>query len=125
MAEPTRKRAILDYRVWIVSSLIIVGLAFGIFGTLGALGMALGIGFGMFSLWVIWLLILLLGREAPAVEKPQVGAVLSVLLFLIKLPLFFLMVFVTYSLGGVTPGCFAAGLILVYSLSIGWAVARH
>lgn len=109
---------------WIGILGVIVGsIGCGVLGGGTALaGYLLGVGATAFNLIALWLVIRLLG--APPEEGPK--RVLStgwvVVAFFAKLPLFVLLGQQAHRLGGAAPGCFLAGIALVYSLLVGWAL---
>jgi len=117
--------AILKPPVWGVLGVTTTGATWVFRGDSGAIGVSLGLVFGLFSLWVLWRLVKLMGAAAPHGPKATLGIAMTILLFLLKVPMFFAMMVAVYRIGDPAPGCFMAGVTLVYSLAVGWAAFRH
>lgn len=64
------------------------------------------------------------GVVRPEKGKGQIGTTIVVLAFLLKLPVAFLLIRLALQLDGPGPGCFAFGLLLVYSGAALWGVCR-
>ncbi len=94
-------------------------------GQKGAIGMSLGIVGTSFHLWALWRLCVLSGAVAPAGPKAQLGAILSILAFFMKIPVLMVISNAMQKLGGQAHSCFLSGLGVVYCLMIGWALARR
>lgn len=85
--------------------------------------MALGLFGSGFNLLAMWGVIRLMGGLSRADAPSRIGAVLTVVAFLVKLPLIFALMFLAHAIGGAAPGAFLIGLGMVYSALIGWALA--
>ena len=120
----TARRLLQDPRIYTGGALIAVVLAYALSGLKGFEGMILGLFGTTFNLWAMWKIITLIGKASEVGRPQRVGATLTVLAFLVKLPLFVALGIVAQRLGGAAPGCFLAGLGLVYSALIGWALTR-
>ena len=64
----------------------------------------------------------LLGLSARAQKLPRTGAFLTVTAFLLKVPAYLLCLTLASKLDDPGPGCFALGIVLVYSAATGWAM---
>jgi len=101
-----------------------MALAYSFGGLSGLQGMAMGVFASLFNLWAMWKIIQLSGKASLVGQPQRVGATLIVLAFLVKLPLFVALGLAAQRIGGAASGCFLAGLGLVYSALVGWALTR-
>ena len=90
----------------------------------GLFGMAMGLAGAAVGVAGLILATKLAGAAATAGAKPSLGVLLTVIVFLAKIPLFFVLWTLSQSLGGSAPGCFLAGVLLVYFGLVAWAVSR-
>ena len=90
----------------------------------GLIGMAIGLAGAAVGVAGLILATKLAGAAATAGAKPGFGVVTTLVVFLIKLPLLYALWTLSQSLGGSAPGCFLAGVLLVYSGLVAWAVSR-
>ena len=108
-----------------VSALVLVGVAFGVHGARGVLGVALGIVGTSVSLFGTWMAVLWIGRVLSDNSPKWQGAVVPVAAMVIKLPVILGAMAWALRLGPPAPAWFLAGLALVYFGLIWWAVTRH
>ena len=90
----------------------------------GLCGMAMGFAGAAVGVAGLILATKLAGAAASAGAKPGLGVFATLLVFLVKLPLLYVLWTLSQSLGGSAPGCFLAGVLLVYSGLVAWAVSR-
>ncbi len=102
---------------------VALGIAYLISGILGLAGMALGLFGTAFSVVALWGVVRMCGRAAPEGAAPRLGAFVTVLAFLVKLPVFIVLGMLAQRLGGAAVPCFLLGLGLVYFGLVGWALA--
>lgn len=95
-------------------------------------GLGMGLSAAVISIGGWWLIIRLGVRSATAPADARIHgrrnrtfAFLSVLAFLMKLPLFVLLAILTHRLGPVADTGFLIGMGLVYSALIGQAILRN
>lgn len=100
-------------------------IAFFARGLIGAEGMALGIAGSLINLGALWGIIRLIGSISAGSENGKLGAFLTVLAFLMKMPVFVGMAFAAKALGPTSTSCFLVGIALVYFAMIGWVLARR
>lgn len=112
-----------DWRLHIGVALLALVLSYSIGGPLALAGMALGLFATGFSVIALWMVVRMIGRAAPEGAAPRLGAMATVLAFLVKLPLFIVLGMLTQRIGGPAAPCFLMGLGLVYLGLIGWALA--
>lgn len=112
-----------DWRALSFAGLLALGVAYLISGMLGLAGMALGLFGTAFSVIALWGVVRMCGNAAPAGAAPRLGAFVTVLAFLVKLPVFILLGMLAQHLGGAAVPCFLLGLGLVYFALVGWALA--
>lgn len=91
-------------------------------GRQGAFGAGLGVAIASFSVWTLSRIVWLLGLSAEAQKPPRTGAFLTVFAFLMKVPAYGVCIAIAAKLSDPGPGCFALGILLVYSAATGWAV---
>ncbi len=120
----TARHFLLNPAIHSIIALIAVGVAYALGGEKGLIGMTLGLFGTGFNLWAMWKVIVLIGKASEVGRPQRVGATLTALAFLVKLPLFVALGIVAQRLGGAAPGCFLGGLGLVYSALIGWSLIR-
>ena len=106
-------------------SLVATILAFAFKGRIGAEGMALGIVGSLINLGALWGIIRLIGSVVTDNATGKLGAFLTVLAFLMKMPIFVGMAFAARALGPSATSCFLLGIALVYFAMIGWVLARR
>lgn len=99
-------------------------LAGSLGGTTAAQGYAMGLGGTGFSVLALKWIIGTMANAATGV-KPGIGTLWVVLAFFVKLPVFVALAMAAHRLGGDAPAGFAAGILLVYSALVGWAVRRE
>lgn len=119
--KPDTKRAVVSGGALSLLSL------FGsyLYGTLhGLQGMALGLGGAAFGITALILVIQLIGAAATKGRASRFGAAVSILAFLAKLPLYFVLWKLAQHIGGAAPGCFLTGVCLVYFAVVAWAATR-
>jgi hypothetical protein len=108
--------------------IVIVTLALGgaaIFGNVGGLlGMAMGLAGAAVGVVGLILATRLAGAAATAGAKPGLGVFLTIVVFAAKIPLYYVLWTLSQSFGGSAPGCFLAGVVLVYFCLVAWAVSR-
>jgi hypothetical protein len=110
--------------VLVLSGALLVGCQV-LAGDKGVKGAALGLGATGFNILALWAIVRLLGYSFQKGSPPRLGASLSVIAFFIKLPLFIAFGVLAQRIGGPAPACFLAGLALVYSCLVGWALAQR
>lgn len=93
-------------------------------GTLGATGFSIGIAATGFNVLALWLTVRLVGHASSGEPAPRLGATLVALAFLVKLPLLVFAGLYAQRLGQLAGTWFLAGVGLVYSALIGWAMTR-
>ncbi|MFN8221236.1 MAG: hypothetical protein U0S12_14025 [Fimbriimonadales bacterium] len=98
-----------------------VCLAFG--GVKALQGFGLGFGGAAFNLVVLALVVGALGDAYRRSAQPRRAGLMLGLAFLAKLPIYVALGMVALRLGDTAPPCFLAGVALVYSLLIGWAMS--
>ena len=91
----------------------------------GLEGFILGTAGSAFNLWALWAIIGVASRSAAAGQPPRRGTFVIVLAFLVKLPVFIALGLLANRIGGAAPTCFLAGIGLVYSALVGWALAQR
>jgi hypothetical protein len=110
--------------VLVLSGLLLVACQiFG--GEQGLKGAVLGLGGTGFNTLALWGIVRLLGYSFEKGNPPKLGSIISVIAFFIKLPLFIAFGILAQRIGGAAPTCFLAGLALVYSCLVGWALAKR
>jgi|DewCreStandDraft_4_1066084.scaffolds.fasta_scaffold203845_2 hypothetical protein len=119
------RRLARDWRAHVGLGLLACLLSFLIAGEVALAGMALGLVGTGFSILALWWVVRLTGGLAPLGAAPRFGASLTILAFLVKLPLFIALGFLAHRLGGPAPGAFLLGLGLVYFALVGWALASN
>ncbi len=92
---------------------------------LGLAGFGLGVAGSFLNMFFTWQVLELFKKSAEAAPPPRMGAILTVLAFLIKLPLFVACGLLARHLGGGAVPCFLGGVALVYFCAVGWALARR
>ncbi len=100
-------------------------IAFFAKGRIGAEGMVLGIVGSLINLGALWGVIRLIGSVVTDTATGKLGAFLTVLAFLMKMPIFVGMAFAARALGPSATSCFLLGIALVYFAMIGWVLARR
>lgn len=118
------KRAIKDPILWVICSLLAVAASYGIGGSMGAIGMAAGILGTAFNMFALWLIIRLLGNAMADKPQARFGAFMTVVMFLIKLPVLILLGFAMRNLGPTALNHFLIGLGLVYFALVGWSQSQ-
>lgn len=93
-------------------------------GPSGLAGMSLGLFGTAFNMWALGRVVSLLGSAGTEDAPAKLGATLTVLAFLVKLPLLIGLGFFAQQIGGGAMPCFLAGLGLVYFATVGWAQAK-
>jgi hypothetical protein len=95
-------------------------------GWRGAFGMALGISVSALGLVLWWRIIRLVAAGAESSStKASFGGCVTVLAFLLKLPIFFCAAFFAVKIGGISRLCFLIGLGQVYLALIGWSLKHN
>ena len=104
----------------------VVGLASALLiaGSSGLIGMSLGLFGAAVGVAGLILATRLAGGVATAGAKPGLGVLLTLIVFAAKVPLYFALWTLSRSLGEGAPGCFLAGVVLVYFCLVAWAVSR-
>ena len=90
----------------------------------GLEGFAIGLAAGAFGAAALWFLIQLIGTIARGGRSPALGTVLTLLAFAGKVPVYMVAWRIVQGVGDPAPGWFLAGVGLVYSCLVGWAMAR-
>lgn len=85
--------------------------------------MALGIFGSVANVLGLWAVVRLLGALGEGQAPSRLGPTLTVLAFVLKLPLILAMMYLAHRLGGPALAAFLIGLGMVYSALIGWALA--
>lgn len=122
--EPTNRLAFLrrpiTHVAWAAVA-VVVSAAAG--GPTGAAGMALSLlatGFG--AVVLVQIVRIIAGTQARS-ENRLIGNIVLVGGILLKFPVIVGAMFLAHLLGPWAMGCFIAGLLLVYSALVGWALA--
>lgn len=87
--------------------------------------MGVGLVCSLFGVAVLWYLIGVIGKAMTEGGNPGLGTMLSVLGVFLKIPLYVVGWLAANRLGAPAPGCFLAGLMLVYFGVVAWAMARN
>ncbi|MBS1713990.1 MAG: hypothetical protein JST30_06600 [Armatimonadetes bacterium] len=103
---------------------LIVG-AFAIGGPKGGTGALLGVAGTAVSVWGTWTGIRWVGRIMADGSPGWHGAAAPVAALVIKLPVILAAMWTANRIGPPAPAWFLAGLALVYSALVWWAVSRH
>ena len=90
----------------------------------GMEGMAMGLASATFGAAVLWQMIQLVGSMAAKGSSPGCGAILTILAFFSKIPIYVALFSVSNRIGHAAPSCFLAGVLLVYFCLVAWAAAR-
>ncbi|MEQ1822811.1 MAG: hypothetical protein ABL949_09885 [Fimbriimonadaceae bacterium] len=90
----------------------------------GLYGMAAGISATSFSLIALWWVIGIVARPLSAPSQSRWRVLFIIFCFLLKIPILGGAWALVQRLSGVAPAHFLAGLFLVYSYMVGWALAR-
>lgn len=93
-------------------------------GWRGLVGYALGAGGAALNLWAWWLLLGVLGSAVAQARNAKGATSVVVLSFLLKAPILFALVFGARRLGADAALWCVAGVVLVYSLLVVWALGR-
>jgi hypothetical protein len=93
-------------------------------GVKGGEGFTFGIVGAAFNLWALWAIIGLGAAAAPYPKSSRLMAVAIVVAFFAKLPVFIGLGLFCIHIGPPSLGCFIIGVALVYSATVGWALAR-
>lgn len=93
-------------------------------GVTAGQGYAMGLGGTAFSVLALKWIVGTMAQAATGV-KPGLGTLWVVLAFFVKLPIFVALAMASFRVGGHAPSGFAAGILLVYSALVGWAVRRE
>jgi hypothetical protein len=120
----TYKRIACDPRSYAFIAIIAVAVAFGFRGITGGEGMALGLAGAGFSVTALWMIIKQLGRSAADSRRAKFAAIITVIAFFAKLPIYMLLGMIAHAIGGGAPTCFLLGVGLVYFALVGWALAQ-
>lgn len=118
------KRLFRDPKAWLFASVIAVAISYAVGGQLAAVGMACGILGTAFNMFALWLIIRLLGGTMADRPLPRFGAFVTVVMFLIKLPVLILLGFAMQRLGSEALNHFLIGLGLVYFALVGWSQSQ-
>lgn len=118
------KRAFRSPWFWLVGSVIAISISYAVAGSLGAIGMACGLVGTAFNMFALWLIVRLLGNTMADKPQARFGAFATVVMFLIKLPVLFLLGFAMRSLGAIALDHFLIGLGLVYFALVGWSQSQ-
>ena len=122
MAEiPTRTVLI----VALSAGAVLTAVAGSVDGWKGAGGVMLGSVGTAVSLWGTWMGVRWVGRIMADGSPGWQGAVAPVAALVIKLPVILAAMAWALRLGPPAPAWFVAGLALVYSALVWWAVSRH
>ena len=89
----------------------------------GVAGMLLGLAAAAVGVYILYRIIAVIGNAMTEGGNPMAGTILAVFGALLKVPLLLLANAAANRLGGAAPGCFLAGVILVYSSLVAWAAA--
>jgi hypothetical protein len=111
--------------IFTLVAISVTAIAFFAKGLLGAEGMTLGIVGSLINLGALWGIIRLIGTVSTGGPNGKLGAFLTVLAFLMKMPIFIGMAFAARGLGPSATSCFLFGIALVYFAMIGWVLARR
>jgi len=107
------------------TAILALVLSFGLRGTTGLQGMALGLIATTITVGGWWLAISQVSELSKSEgAKGSGGTFWVVLAFLLKLPVFFVLGFVAQRIGGNAVPCFLGGLGLVYLAMIVWALCK-
>ncbi|MFQ3586512.1 MAG: hypothetical protein SNJ74_07090 [Fimbriimonadaceae bacterium] len=122
--EPTTRLAFLRRPATHVAwSAVAVAVSAAVGGPAGAAGMALGLlatGFG--AVVLVQIVRIVAGTQVRS-ESRLTGNILLVGGIVLKFPVIVGAMFLAHLLGPWSMGCFIAGLLLVYSALVGWALA--
>lgn len=110
--------------IWIGLGLAALAVSPFTGGTLGAIGMGIGLGATTFSLLALAWVIGIVARPASAPATPWWRTLFIVFCFLLKVPILGAGILFVQAQGGAAPGHFLFGLFLVYSALVGWFLAR-
>jgi hypothetical protein len=88
-------------------------------------GMTLGLAGTAFNCWALWRVVSLLGAVGNDQPPPRLGAVLTVFVFLLKLPLLIALGLFAQTLPYPAMPCFLGGIGLVYFALVGWAQVKR
>ena len=94
-------------------------------GVTGIKGMGLGLTGTSISILGLWMVVRLCGVAAPSGASARIGAAFSVLVFLVKLPIFIFCGLMAHRVGGNAYLAFLIGLGLVYLALVGWSLANR
>lgn len=94
-------------------------------GLTASAGFLMGLAATLGTVLGTWGVIDLLNRPSPTTVQERMTILLRAMFFLAKLPLFAILAWASYEVGGNAPGGFASGLGLVYCWAVGWAQARQ
>ena len=114
-----------DPRTYGFIALAALAVALGAGGLAGLLGMSLGLASASFGVLGLHVLTTVLARLASGGARPGLGTAASILLFLIKVPVYVVAGGAALALGAASFACFLGGLVLVYSVAVAWATARQ
>lgn len=116
----------LAFRWWPTYAGVMLAVPLGCFlsagreALLGALLGVFGTGFSVFGTWCVTYMAKISAEHG---EPPKTAVIWTGIVFLIKLPVFFLCSWAVWAIGGPGPGCFAIGLLSIYALLVAYAVA--
>lgn len=108
-----------------VTSVALVVAAYAWGGVPGMAGASLGLVGTTVSVWGTWTGIKWVGRIMADGSPGWQGAVAPVAALVIKLPVILGTMMLANRIGPPAPAWFLAGLALVYSALVWWAVSRH
>ncbi|MEQ1933036.1 MAG: hypothetical protein ABL962_04040 [Fimbriimonadaceae bacterium] len=90
----------------------------------GLIGVTLGLASTTFSLFALRWVIAIVCRPFTEPSEPWWRTCFIIFVFLLKVPILGGAIWVVQQMGSVAMGHFLAGLFLVYSAMVGWALTR-
>jgi hypothetical protein len=121
MTQRAPSKGLIPAAVGTVAALVV---AFAVAGQQGLVGMGVGLAGASFGVTGLVLATGLVGRAASRGRTGGVGALMGVMAFLLKLPVYYVLWGLSQQIGGAAPACFLTGIVLVYLALVAWAVAR-